>query len=472
MPQPIESRPIQSGENQPTDLAPFTIIRTETVLSKLPIHNLAKKGRVDIQITKKNERGEVDLHWEVSYNDRYGQPRQLAYKLDTLVINRRIDEVGRPLPKIIRLESLKQICESLGLTISGRSKSDVKKAFHQNAGSYIIAKLNYKGRDGTERRLEAGFTRYSVVFTGETLPNKTRADAIYIILNDPYLEVLDNALIRPLDYDYLKVLTPAAQRFYEIISYRIFAAIKYKHSQAKLLYSECCIFSAQQRYDDYDHFKKQMYKIHKPHLQSGYIQKVRYEATTDGEGRPDWMMCYIPGPKAKAEYRVFNRKQLIEDESLQEIGEEASDQEAPPVRDPVAAQAEELVGHFYQLFYGAEKAYPSSKELGQAMDLIAQHGLERARYVVDFSHRAALETDYKPQTFGGVLQYTSRALTTYEGTKSRKQSQEAISHCALCDRDGWIHFEDSHGRGFTAKCPHNVQAIQDYENRKGLRRIT
>ena len=84
-------------------LAPLQIIRTETVLSKLPIHNLSKTGSFEIQIVRKNGRGEVELRWEVSYNSRYGPPRQLAYKIDTIVINRRIDENGRPVPKIIRL---------------------------------------------------------------------------------------------------------------------------------------------------------------------------------------------------------------------------------------------------------------------------------------------------------------------------------------------------------------------------------
>jgi hypothetical protein len=82
------------------------------------------------------------LHWEVSYNDRYGQLRQLAYKLDTIVINQKTDELGRPLPKLIRLGSLMHICGLLGLVDGGRQKSDLKKAFHQNAGAYIIAKLH------------------------------------------------------------------------------------------------------------------------------------------------------------------------------------------------------------------------------------------------------------------------------------------------------------------------------------------
>ena len=81
--------------------AALDIIRTETVLSRLPVHNLAKRGNVNIQILKTTPDGKIELKWIVSYSDRYGQARQLAYKLDTIVINQHIDEQGRPLPKMI-----------------------------------------------------------------------------------------------------------------------------------------------------------------------------------------------------------------------------------------------------------------------------------------------------------------------------------------------------------------------------------
>ena len=292
---------------------PLSIIRSETVLSKLPIHNLAKRGKVNIEIKKRNDNGVVELQWEVSYNERYGQPRQLAYKLDTLVINRRLDEEGRPVPKLLRLGSLSQICRDLEIPDSGKNTNNIRKALLQNASAFITAKLNYKSNDGTERRLEAGFTRYSVVFTGERLPNGKKADAVHLILNAPYWEVLNNAPVRPLDYDYLKELPPAPQRFYEVISYRVFAALKYKHPHAKISYSDYCTFSAQQRYFDYDHFKKQMYKVHRPHVQSRYLSEINYEEIADGEGNVDWMMYYTPGSKAKHEYAVFTRKGQVID---------------------------------------------------------------------------------------------------------------------------------------------------------------
>jgi hypothetical protein len=331
----------QSG--QQAEMIPLSVIRTETVLSRLPIHNLCKRGRINIEIRKHGERGSVDLLWEVSYNDRYGPPRQLAYKLDTLVVNRRIEEADRPLPKHIRLGSLREICKELDLS-EGEATNQVKRAIHQNAGAYITAKLTYKANDGTERRLEAGFTRYNVVFTGEQMPDGRRADAVYLILNDPYREVLNSAPVRPLDYGYLKALTPASQRFYEVVSYRIFAALKFKHPHARINYSDYCNFSAQQRYFDYEHFKKQMYKVHRPHLLSGYLSTVRFEETADDEGRIDWIMFYTPGPKARAEYATFTRKGKLTELTVEAIAPPREGQPAPaPNEGTPEAEGEALV---------------------------------------------------------------------------------------------------------------------------------
>jgi hypothetical protein len=410
----------QSAASTTTALVPLNLIRTETVLSRLPIHNLSKKGQVQIHITVKNAQGQVELSWQVSPNLAFGAPRQLTYKLDTLVINKKLEELGRPLPKLIRLGSMRQIGDQLGFSI-GQAVNDLRKAAHQNAGAYIIATLHYTATDGTERTLEAGFTRYSVVFTGERLPDGTKADAVYLLLNDLYWEVLNSAPTRPLDYDYLKVLTPAAQRCYEILSYKIFTALKYRHPHATLLYSEYCTFSAQQHYADYDHVKKQMYKVHKPHLLSGYLEKVSYEATQDREGHPDWVMSYVPGPKAKAEYAACNARstaRLAGAPRRKGRGEETATT-SPAAAEALTTDARDLVHHFHQRFHGTPHDHPSAKALTQASSLMARYGMDQARHLVDFSYTAAQETDYRPQTFGGILQYTARARADYENAQQR-----------------------------------------------------
>jgi hypothetical protein len=419
---------------------PLNLIRTETVLSRLPIHNLSKKGTVQIQITQKHADGHAELYWQVAPNPAFGIPRQLAYKLDTLVINKKLDELGRPLPKLIRLDTLRQMGKQLGLS-TGKVVTDLRKAAHQNAGAYIIAKLHYTATDGTERTLEAGFTRYSVVFTGERLPDGRIADAVYLLLNDLYWDLLNSAPTRPLDYDYLQALPPAAQRCYEIISYKLFAALKYGHAEAKLLYSEYCTFAAQQRYADAPHVKKQMHKVHKPHLTSGYLASVRYEPTTDPDGHPDWLMVYVPGPKAHAEYAAFHTRprrrparpaagpQPAEPAAVPAPSSALAAATAPAAPSPAAAdalttQARALVQVFHQRFHGTPDVVPSAKELTQARTLITRYGLDQARHLVDFSYTAAQETDYRPQTFGGLLQYTARARAAYAQAQERAAAEE------------------------------------------------
>lgn len=286
---------------------PFDIIRSETTLSKYPVHNLVKgkPTTIDIQTIDRHGRS---IRWEVSANQKYGLPGQLAYKLDTLVINRRIEEAGHPVPEIIGLGSLRQICQVLGLADSGKNKQNITHALQQNALTGITACLQYKGRDKVERELKATFTRYSVIFTGQKMPTGQAADGVYLILSQTYREVLSHSPTRPLDYEYLKSLTPTAQRFYEIISYQIFAALKYNHRYARLRYSDYCLYSAQTRYENLSAARKQMYKVHQPHKASGYLTDIQFEKGMDRQGRPDWVIAYEPGPKARSEYEVFTQK--------------------------------------------------------------------------------------------------------------------------------------------------------------------
>jgi hypothetical protein len=307
---------------EPSGLTPLNVIRTENVVSRFPVHNLSKKGKIEIQIVKRNSQGEVEIKWEVSYNDKHGQARQLAYKLDTIVINRRIEEEGRPLPKLIRLGSLREIAERLDM---GGNTNVIKRALRQNASAFITVKVGYTNLDGTEKTLEADFTRYSVIFTGEKLPDKRRADCVYLNLNDVYWTMLNEAPWRPQDYDYLKALTPAAQRFYEIVSAKFYNTFRFSNLNAsKIAYSEYCAYSAQQRYFDYEHFKKQMYKVHQPHKKSGYLSDVSYESMQDADGKPDWMMRYVPGPKAKNEFEYFTGKTSVLETKI-EVAEIAGD---------------------------------------------------------------------------------------------------------------------------------------------------
>lgn len=291
------------------NLAAPNRIRVETAVSRFPIHCLSRKGTVTIDLQRLNEAGVADFKWEVTYNSKHGQPGPLAYKVDTLIINRILDQIGRPLPELVRIGSLSEVCRLLGTQDTGPNITNLKSAFLQNASTFINARIRYKTKTGREKWTEMGYTRYSVVFTGEALPDGTQADAVHIILNPPYRELLNHAEMRPLDYDYLKKLSPGPQRFYELLSFQIYGAIAGSRARAKMLYSDYCKYAPQVRYGDFDHAKKQMFKLHVPHRESGYIVKIDYQETTDQEGKADWEMFYTPGPKAFAEFQAFTHRQ-------------------------------------------------------------------------------------------------------------------------------------------------------------------
>ena len=97
-----------------TELAPLDALRVETALSRFPVHRLAKLGTVPIEIREATADGELALQWKVSHNSEYGQPGPLAYKTDTVVINRRLELAGRPAPELLRLGSLCEIAKATG----------------------------------------------------------------------------------------------------------------------------------------------------------------------------------------------------------------------------------------------------------------------------------------------------------------------------------------------------------------------
>lgn len=331
----MENQPVE-----PIEILPPSPIRVETALSRYPVHRLAKHGDIAINIHERNASGELSIRWEVRHS-----PGPLAYKLDTLIINRRIEEAPRPIPKIIRLGSLRDICRELGET-EGENINTIRNALRQNAFAGITAKIHYRLNNGGEETLDTDFTRYSVVFTGQKLPDGRKADAVYIILNDVYMQVLNGAMTRPLDYDYLKSLPPAPQRFYELLSYQMYATLKNDRPRAKMLYSEFCTYAPQTRYPEFDQLKKQMFKIHRRHRQSGYIGKIDYHQTTDPSGQPDWEMLYQPGPKARAEYRAFTKRGGPVTLQAEPLRLEATPQPVQPLlieQEPPSPLAAELV---------------------------------------------------------------------------------------------------------------------------------
>jgi len=406
-----------------TDLLPLNTIRVETALSRYPVHRLARKGSIKIEVTEPNGRGESTLKWRVSYNSEYGQPGPLAYKLDTLIINRRIEEARRPIARIIKLGSLSDICRELNLADSGKNRKDIKTSLYQNAFAGITAKTRYRQANGAETSLETGFTRYSVIFTGEKLPDGKKADGVYIVLNDVFINVINGAMTRPLDYDYLKSLPPAPQRFYELLSYQIYAALKYDRPRAKLTYSDFCAHAPQTRHLDWNHVRSQMNKVLRPHRQSGYIARVDYQDTTDSNSRPDWVMLFMPGPKARAEYRAFTKRggpNVLEIEPLDITPQLPPSEQATlelVQRGVTEAVAQELVRD-----YPGDKIITQIERVDWLIEKKPEKIAEPAAYLVQ-----AIKNDYAAPK-GFVSKAERQRRQEAKQAKEREAAEERLRH--------------------------------------------
>jgi hypothetical protein len=445
---------------------PKDIIRTETALSRFPIHRLSKKGNISIEIRVSKPNGELKTKWEVDYSSKHGQPGPLAYKLDTLIINRRIEEAGKPTPKIIRLGSHREICKELGIN-EGQGVRNVKKALLQNASSFITAKLTYKKRDGEEASVEVADTRYGVIFTGEKLPTGEKANAVYIVLHDIYREIINNAQTRPLDYDYMRELTPTAQRFYELLSYQIFAALKNK-TTAKIRYSEFCMYAPQTRYFDWEHIKKQMYKLHRSHLASHYIEKIQFEQEIGEDGQPDWLMIYVPGVRAKGQHIAFQRKPVPRikhtDRNLKQLNF-LTEINPEPFPEPVLTftpQEEELISRLVQVGVAEIKA----------ISLVKTHREATEAQIAAFPYR---ETRSQKNAAGWLItaienNYVLPVAYLEDQEKNQKagavkEKTKLISTCKLCDERGLRFIKsERYPSGAMKPCTHDPKIESKFQN--------
>jgi hypothetical protein len=397
-------------------------IRVPAVLAHYPVHRLTtRQSSGAIEVREVTEAGELTVRWQVR-----NQGGPLAYRIDTLIVNRRIDEASRPIPRIIRLGTMREIARELGVNDDDTER--IREALLQNAGALIVAKIRFRCSDGRERTSELGGTRYSVVLTGDKWPDGRTADAVYLILNDPFVEILNNAQRRPLDYDYLRSLGPAAQRLYELLSVPMYMALKNGKGPARYNYSDFCMLAPQSRYETLWEARKQMKRIHTEHEQAGYISQVEFETTRDREGRPDWTMLYTPGPRAKAEFRAFTRR-LDAPAQFPLPLDPPAPEPAPPAPAPVVAPlVAELVSRGVSATVAADLVgnVPEERIRKQlaALDWLLKHPRQKtiddpAAWLVE-----AIRDDYAPPA--GLAAAAKRA--------ERRASEEAQAAAARAQR--------------------------------------
>ena len=156
-------------------------------------------------------------------------------------------------------------------------------------------------------------------------------------------------------------------------------------------------------------------------MSSGVLKSAEIEKTKD---KSDYKVVFQKGSRATAAPENAAPLELQQPVVINHYAEQ---------KDAVQIEAEELVKYFHKLFHAGEYRGSESKQIAQATTLISRHGSAQARHIVDFSHRAAKETKYDPQFFGGILQYTSQGLADYGRVRADHERRSASSSASLTE---------------------------------------
>jgi replication initiator protein len=200
-------------------------------------------------------------------------------------------------------------------------------------------------------------------------------------------------------------------------------------------------------------------------LTTGRIASATIDETADGK---DYKIVIRKGKLAALPKINHYQEDQTSDPSMnQQPGDEGREatateqhQEQRPDHEQLLTQSRELVAHFYEVFATGKNFQISSKATAQAISLITQYGFEPSRYIVDYAHREAPKTNFDIKAFGGIIQYSSRALAEYEQHRADQrhtpQSREAIEACELCDQYGMRRL----GENTVKRCTHD-QATEE-----------
>ena len=133
-------------------------------------------------------------------------------------------------------------------------------------------------------------------------------------------------------------------------------------------------------------------------ISTGAIKSASLERTKDGK---DYKVVFQKGPYSLA---------TEEDQETEPLAQHPVVNDYRRRKDPLVEQAEGIVRFFHRTVHKVDHHFPQTKEVGQAIALITQYGVEKTKHIIEYAIGQAKETKFEMQHFGAVLAYASRAI--------------------------------------------------------------
>lgn len=300
--------------------------------ARLPRYDFTGNDQVDIRLTHTlpaTRKPLTYLHWEALSNAPDADADALAYRIETLVIRRRMEDKLRrtgAVPRALYIGTSEKIGAMLNATGDA-----VKQSISRSCRLFVMVEEEYRNAWGKKTSNSALPAHLLFYMSTSTQTADGYALQIWIRFDELHIQSLDFLPPRPFDYEYAKSLAPASLRAYEVLSYAIFEAAKEDKYQVVMPYLDFCVFTAQPRHVAYEDATQQMQCLLAPLLESRHLASIQIidssdnylreeERNTESDLLPTWNLRVELGTQALNDFQSFS----FEDEGDVELDEPAT----------------------------------------------------------------------------------------------------------------------------------------------------
>lgn len=256
------------------------------------------------------------MKWIVAGNSRYGHPGPFAEKVHH-AIEMIAFEQGYPIQNPIRI-NITDICRRIGLLVwdktkkryvaQSRDRKRVKDAIRSIRFAAIVCEKAFR-LEGSLQSLDTDASLYTrTAFRGETSKGETIEESV-IFLADWYLSSLNDGYFRPIDYTLILQLSDisgAAPKLYKYLAYQFALRCFWKggsnESYIEVPYSEIRQIIDLAEESSIKKAQGSFEKVHRALLDAGFIEEP-VEWIGEGRSAKDYSIRYVPGPKARKEFK-------------------------------------------------------------------------------------------------------------------------------------------------------------------------
>jgi hypothetical protein len=405
------------------------IIKVEANLLRLPLFALHTKGLKTLDaIECRGRLSRDDMAHEFIFrayrSTATAYPGPLARSAHLAFLSL-LTERGLPLQNPITW-TWRDLCRRMRISCSGRTVERLKAAINSTAGLYILSTHAIYSKPASKRicTREEGLHLYDrVCFTGAELPDGGTAETNYLWISDWYLANFNALFTAPLNYDLWRSLedrSAIASRLYEFLLLNFYNGAPI----LRINYENLVQFLPVKPERHPSQARQQLGTALAVLAAMEVIEAATWSEGRDGQTQLQFHRGkHLDPPRGRGQFT----SPFLEEEFAGSVEVEELRTLKPPEWT--------VVTDFYRLWSGSEGHRPTKKELEQARAMVDQHGLVKARALIQLAVKRMKSKWPDAKTFGGLRKYLGEVSEEYDREQRRLEQDRQEQQRRQRERD-------------------------------------